>query len=68
MMRRLSSFTAKRAKPSRWGVIGVRRTLADDFQFICLDMEWGTLLCFVMAVYFAVSCLFAVGFLIIAVC
>ncbi len=26
--------------PQRWQADGVRRTLADDFSFMCVDMTW----------------------------
>ncbi len=51
----------------RWGVIGVRNSLAEDFQFHCLDMEWGPLLALVFSAYFACSCLFAASFYYISV-
>ncbi len=51
----------------RWGVIGVRNSLAEDFQFHCLDMEWGPLLALVFSAYFACSCLFAAAFYYISV-
>ena len=35
---RLGSFTTRRAKPTRWGTVGVRKTLADDVTFRLFDM------------------------------
>ena len=50
------------AMPMRWGVLGVKRTFADDFTFHCLDMSWPYLLLLVFGVYLTISCLFAAAF------
>ena len=35
----------------RWGMIGVNNSLAEDFQLLCLDMDWGNLPMLVFGVY-----------------
>lgn len=59
---RLGSFAANRPKASRWGVIGVRRTLADDFQGKMFEMDWDLLVLFCLAMYLIVSVTFATLF------
>eukprot|EP00891_Asterochloris_glomerata_P009457 jgi/Astpho2/9457/fgenesh1_pg.00145_%23_62_t len=51
-----------RPPPARWGTLGVQRSLADEFTFLCLEMAWGRLLAFVTCSYILVALLFAVLF------
>eukprot|EP00803_Ostreobium_quekettii_P008872 evm.model.scf_301.8 EVM.evm.TU.scf_301.8 scf_301:87517-89785(-) len=45
-----------------WVVRGVKRTLADDFQHMAIEMAWPNLCALVASVYMAVSLVFAMGF------
>ncbi|CAK0786641.1 hypothetical protein CVIRNUC_009855 [Coccomyxa viridis] len=61
-LQRLGSFSLRRNKPTRWGTIGVRKTLADDVTFRLFDMEWASLIFIVVALYMCVSAVFAIFF------
>lgn len=46
----------------KWIVHGARRTLADDFQHMGIEMDWIMLSGLVVSVYVLVSLVFAIGF------
>lgn len=45
-----------------WRVLGIQRTLADDFQHMCLELDWLPLIMLILVVYSFFSVLFGVAF------
>ncbi|GMH38335.1 hypothetical protein BSKO_06219 [Bryopsis sp. KO-2023] len=57
----------KKGKNFHWSVLGVDRTLADDFHHICLELNWLPLIALVFLVYTFFSLLFAAAFWVLLV-
>lgn len=61
-MSTLHSFrrTDKQSKEVEWRVLGVEHTFADDFQYMCLRLDWFRLWTVVLSVYTAFALFYAI--------